>query len=191
MVPNPLHPAIVHFPIVFAILLPFVALFALWLLWRGRASRALWLAPLALSALLSVSALVALKTGQQEEDRVEKIVGENTLGAHEEAAEQFLVFSVVLLLVAGAGMLRGNGGKAARIVTTLGAFVIMLLGFRVGKAGGELVYKHGAAGAYAAGTAGAGQNTAPATNTGALQQEAAPATEAPARERGREHDDDD
>lgn len=188
MLPSPLHPAVVHFPIVLAILLPIVAVVALALMARGRSSRAAWLVPLVFSAAMAVAAFVALETGQNEEDRVEKVVNERLIGAHEEAAEQFLIFSGILFLVTAAGLMRGNVGRSARVLATVGAFAALFLGVRVGKAGGELVYKHGAAAAYAANTSGGGVTNATAPATDAAQSDAAAQPEGG---RGGDHDDDD
>lgn len=187
MLPSPLHPAVVHFPIVLAILLPIVAVVALVLMARGRSSRAVWLVPLVFSAAMAAAAFVALETGQNEEDRVEKVVSERVIGAHEEAAEQFLIFSGILFLITAAGLMRGNVGRSARVLGTVGAFAALFLGVRVGKAGGELVYKHGAAAAYAANAGGTAvtRETVPA---GGTQNDAAAQPEGG---RGGDHDDDD
>jgi hypothetical protein len=149
VIPNPLHPAVVHFPIVFAVLLPFIAAGALWAIRRGTTPRRAWLFPLVLAAALTLSAVVAVKSGQAQEDRVENIVGERAVHGHEEAAELFLVLSGVLLAVAVVGLTPGLVGRAARIVATLGTLAVLGAGYRVGASGGELVYRHGAASVYA------------------------------------------
>jgi uncharacterized membrane protein len=149
MIPNPLHPAIVHFPIVFAVLLPIVAVAALWAIRRGTPVRRAWLFPLVLAAALSVSAFVAVKSGQAQADRVENVVGEGAVHGHEEAAELFLVLSGVLLAVVAVGLAPGVAGRAARTVATLAALGLLAAGYRVGASGGDLVYRHGAASVYA------------------------------------------
>ena len=150
MLPNPLHPAVVHFPIVLAVLLPISAAFALYAIRRGARPLVAWGILVALAGALSVASFVALKTGEAEEERVEQVVSEQVLHAHEEAAEQFLVASIVLLLVAAVGLARGAAGSAARALSTVGALGMLLLAVRVGEAGGQLVYQHGAASAYTA-----------------------------------------
>jgi uncharacterized membrane protein len=149
MLPDPLHPAVVHFPLVLAILLPLFAAGAVWSIRRGGDSRRTWVVPLLLTAALVGSAYVALQTGEAEEDRVEAVVSEAVLHEHEEAAERFLVLSGVLLLVAGAGLIRGDLGRAARLITVVGSLAVAAAGVQVGAAGGELVYRHNAASAYA------------------------------------------
>ncbi len=149
MIPNPLHPAVVHFPIVFAVLLPLVALGALWAIRRGAAFRKAWLFPVGIAAALALSSLGALKTGQAQEDKVENVVPERAINAHEEAAELFLVLSGVLFVVAAAGLVPGVFGRAARAITTIGTLGILVAGYRTGHSGGQLVYGHNAASAYA------------------------------------------
>ncbi len=149
MLPNPLHPAIVHFPIALVVLLPFFALGALWAIRRGASARRAWLLPTALAAALTVSAFVALRTGQAQGEKVERVVSERVVDEHEAAAERFLVLSGVLLVIAGVGLAGGVVGRSARLVSTVGALGLLVAGVQVGKSGGELVYKHGAASIYA------------------------------------------
>lgn len=152
MIPNPLHPAIVHFPVVLVVLLPLVLGGALWAIRRGASPRRAWAVPLAAAAALTLSAWLAVETGQSQEERVEAVVPEAPFKAHEEAAEQFLAFSGVFLLVATAGLVGGSVGRAARYVSLVGALGLLAAGVRVGHTGGQLVYTHGAASAYASGT---------------------------------------
>jgi hypothetical protein len=95
---------------------------------------------------------------------VESVVAEDPLHEHEEAAERFLVLSGVLLLVAATGMAGGTLGQAGRLLSTVGAFGLVLAGVQVGASGGELVYEHGAASVYTGGTG----TTGPAEPEGAL-----------------------
>ena len=144
----PLHPLVVHFPIVLAVLLPISALVALWAIRKGTTPRWAWALPVAVAAALTVSAYVATETGEREEDRVERVVTESAIHGHEEAAERFLVLSGVLLLVAGVGLMPRTVGEAARLLTAVGAVGLLAAGVQVGHSGGELVYRHGAASAY-------------------------------------------
>ena len=152
MLPDPLHPAVVHFPIVLMFLLPLAALGA-W--WRGRGNptgRGSWMLTTALAGALTVSAWVAVQTGQQDEEGAERVVPETALEGHEEAAERFLLLSAGVLLVAAAGLIPGRIGRAARVATTAGAIALVGAGIQVGHSGGELVYRHGAAAAHTPGT---------------------------------------
>lgn len=149
MLPNPLHPAVVHFPVVLVILLPFFALGALWAIRRGARPFRAWLVPVAIAAALVVSAFVALRTGKAQEEKVEPVISERVLEGHEEAAERFLVLSGVLLAIASAGLLGGIAGRSARVVATVGALGLVVAGVQVGDSGGKLVYGGGAASVYA------------------------------------------
>lgn len=160
MLPDPLHPAVVHFPMVLVFLVPIAAVLAVWAIRRGADPRRIWAIPLTLAAALALSAFVALRTGEAEEDRVEAVVPEAAIHEHEEAAERFLVLSGVLLLVAGAGLVRGDLGRAARLVTIVGSLGLIVAGVQVGAEGGELVYEHNAGSAYTDGATAAARGPA-------------------------------
>lgn len=145
----PLHPLIVHFPIALAVLLPISAAVALWAIRKGAAPRKAWAVPVALAIALTLSAWIAVQTGQSQEDRVERVVERAALHDHEESAETFLVLSGILGLVVIGGFTRGRVGRAARIVSTAGAFGLVAASVQVGHSGGLLVYRYGAASAYA------------------------------------------
>lgn len=170
MLPDPLHPAVVHFPIVLAVLLPIFAVGALIAIHRGVPVMKVWALPLALAAVLAGFAWLAVETGENEEDRVEAVVAEAPLHDHEEAGERLLLFSVVVLLVAAGGLYHGTAGAAARYVATLGAFAALYAGVQAGQLGGELVYEHNAGSAYV--SRGAALTGGPAiTGTGADAEE--------------------
>jgi uncharacterized membrane protein len=150
MLPDPLHPAVVHFPIVLMFLLPLAALWAVLYRRRHPERHGAWVLTTALAGALTLSAWVAVETGEGDEEKVEQAVPEASLETHEEAAERFLLLSAGVLVLAGAGLLRGRIGSAARLATTAGAFGLVAAGAMVGHSGGELVYRHGAAAAYGA-----------------------------------------
>jgi uncharacterized membrane protein len=149
MFPDPLHPALVHFPIVFAVLLPVVAIGVLWATRSGVVQKRAWGLVVALAAALVLASWAAVQTGEQQEERVEKVVAETALETHEEAAELFLLLTWAALVAAAAGITPGVIGSSARIVCVVLALVVLAAGWRVGGSGGELVYRHGAAQAYA------------------------------------------
>lgn len=156
------HPKLVHIPVALAILMPLVAGTLLLAWWRGWFPRRVWVLAIALQAALVGSGLLALRTGAMEADRVERIVGEQVIEAHEEAAEVFVWSAgAVLALMIGAGALaRRAAGLPAAAVATLGTVLVLGLGYRTGQAGGELVYRYGAAQAYANGGPAAGATSA-------------------------------
>jgi uncharacterized membrane protein len=148
MLPNPLHPAVVHFPVVLAFLLPLVVGGALWAIRRGANARRAWLVPLSVAVALSLSAWAAVQTGGAQGERVERVVSEQAIESHEEMAEAFLAVSAGLTVVALVGLLAGIPGRTARVLTGIGSLAVVGLVARVGHSGGQLVYKYGAASAY-------------------------------------------
>lgn len=154
----PLHPLVVHFPVVFAVLAPVFAIGALIAIKRGSRPLVAWGITAVLVAALSASSFVALETGEDQEDAVENVVPDAALDTHEDAADRFFSLSLVLLGVTAAGFLPRRAGTAARIVATAGTLAMVVAGYQVGHSGGALVYEHNAGAAYA--NAGAGTNTA-------------------------------
>jgi uncharacterized membrane protein len=146
----PLHPAIVHLPLGLAILMPLLAGGFAWALWSGRVRPRAWMAVVALQALLVASGMVAMNTGEAEEDRVESVVQKSAIHQHEEFAEQFVWAAGGTLVLAGLVLVfrqtRVSRGLAtAAVIATV---AVAGLALRVGHAGGQLVYAHGAASAY-------------------------------------------
>ncbi len=149
------HPKLVHVPMALGVLMPFVAGGLLFAWWRKWLPARAWFLAIALQAILLGSGVLALRSGQAEEDRVERVVAERFIERHEEAAELFVWAgggALVLMLVAGALGSRRSGLPTAA-AATLGTLLVLVLGYRAGQAGGSLVYQHGAAQAYAGGAA--------------------------------------
>jgi hypothetical protein len=154
MIPDPLHAAVIHFPIALAMLLPLVAAVALVAIRRGGSVRQWWGITLAVVLALAVSSFVAVRTGEAEEDRVERAVGEQPLHTHEEAGERFLVLTGALLALGAAGLLPKRVGGAFRLLGSVATVGVLVAGWQVGHTGGELVYRHGAAAVYVSGAGG-------------------------------------
>lgn len=163
MIPDPLHPAVVHFPIVFAMLLPLVAVVAVVAIRRGGSVRQWWGITLAVMLGLAVSSFAAVRTGEAEEDRVERAVGEPPLHTHEEAGERFLILTGALLVIGAAGLLPKRAGAAFRLLGAAAAAGVLVAGWQVGHTGGELVYQHGAAAVYVSGATGSKEMTRAST----------------------------
>jgi uncharacterized membrane protein len=149
MLPDPLHPAVVHLPIALALLVPLVAAFALLAARLGLVPTRGWAFVVLLQALLVASAWLALETGEDEEERAEKVVAERHIEDHEERAERLMIGAVVGLLALGAGLAPGRTGAVARPAGLVLALGVAALAADVGHSGGALVYEHGAAAAYA------------------------------------------
>ncbi len=147
MVEVPLHPALVHIPLGLAAVMPLlVAGITLCVVKQRCSRRAFWLAA-ALQALLALGAFFGMRTGEAEEDKVEKVVAKKVIEEHEAAAKAFTIAAAAtcgLLAVAALLAIPLLGWLA-----TLGTLAVLGLGIWTGKLGGELVYQHGAASAYA------------------------------------------
>ena len=148
MLPDPLHPAVVHFPIELAWLAPGLALLTLLAIRRGSLPARAWAAVVLVQVLLAASAWLALETGEDQEERVERVVAERHIEEHEEAAERLLAASVAAFVLSTAGLLGGRIGGAGRVATIAVGVGALAAASVVGHSGGELVYRHGAASAY-------------------------------------------
>lgn len=166
----PLHPALVHVPLGLALVLPLIALFAVQQLFGGQ--RAASLLVLGLSALLFVGALAGRQTGEEDEERVEKIVPEAVIEEHEEAANVFTVGAGVVLAASLVTVLLGarKAAKGMSIAVAVLSVVVAGIGINTGHKGGLIVYEHGGARAFmktgaepgATGATGAPTESAPA-----------------------------
>jgi formate hydrogenlyase subunit 3/multisubunit Na+/H+ antiporter MnhD subunit len=180
--PTPLHPAVVHLPIALSVLLPFFAVGALWAIRRGTQPRKAWGITTALFAALTISTWASVKSGEAQEEQVERVVAEAPIHTHEEAAEAFLLLSLGALGVAALGLSSGRMGTYARVLGAVGSIALLGVGFRVGHTGGQLVYRHGAASAYT-------DNVATLERAGSVERDsAAPGV---VRDDERRRDDDD
>ncbi len=144
----PLHPALVHLPIGLAIILPFFFAVFLFMIYRGKMEAKQWWIPVILQLVLVFASFAALRSGESEEEHVEKAVPEAALEEHEEVAHYFFYLILITFLVS-AGALKDT--KVAGLLRS-GAVVLSLAtlgtGLYAGKLGGELVFKHGAADVY-------------------------------------------
>lgn len=162
------HPKIVHLPIALGVLMPLLAGGVLLAWWQKWLPARTWVLVVALQAILLGSGLVALQTGESEEERVERVVPEQAIEEHEEAAEVFVWASggVLGLMLLALGVSRRKAGLPTAAVATLGTLAVFGVGYRTGQAGGDLVYRHNAASAYAASNEGAASPSAPSKRHG-------------------------
>lgn len=145
----PLHPAIVHVPLGLAMAVPLVAIGLALALWRGALPRRAFAVVVALQALLVGGAVVAMQAGERDEKQAETVISERLIEAHEERAEAF-VWAAGAVLAASVAVLALPAGiaTAAAAVVAAGTLAVAALAVATGQAGGELVYRHGAASAY-------------------------------------------
>jgi len=148
MLPDPLHPAVVHFPIALAALVPLVAALILLAIRSGRTPASTWAVVVLLQALLVGSAWFAEETGHDEHERAEKAVDERHIEEHEEAAEWVIRTGAAGLVVAALGLAGGSAGAWARAGALVISLAVLAATVRTGHLGGELVYRYGAANAY-------------------------------------------
>ena len=148
MLPDPLHPAVVHFPIALAALVPLLAVLAIVAIRRRFLPPRSWWLIVVLQALLVGSAWLATETGEDQEERVERVVAERLIKEHEEAAERFLWVAAAGLALTVLGLLPAGRGSAGRLLGAATSIAALAAAVPVGDLGGKLVYKHGAAGAY-------------------------------------------
>ena len=144
------HPKLVHLPIALAVLMPLVAggLLVAW--WRNWLPGRTWIVAVALQAILLGSGILALRSGEVEEHRVERVVPEAAIEAHEEAAELFVWASggALAVMLTAAALRSRRAGLPVAAAGALATLVVLGLGYRTGQAGGSLVFEHGAAQAH-------------------------------------------
>ena len=137
-------------PLGLAFILPALAIGYAWTLWKGTVRPRAWLAIVALQAVLLAAGVVAMHTGEREEERVERLVPHAALEQHEEYAEQFVWATGFTLVLAGLVLVsrRPAIAHALTLATVAGTIVVAAAAIRVGHAGGRLVYVHNAGAAY-------------------------------------------
>jgi uncharacterized membrane protein len=155
------HPRIVHLPIALAALMPLVAGGVAFAYMRGWADRRAWGLVLLLQGVMVASGLVAINTGEIEEERVEHVVAELYIDQHEEAAEIFIWASAIVLglMAVPLALPKGELSNALIIFSSVATAAVLALGFWVGEAGGRLVYEHGAASVHVKAAEAARQGT--------------------------------
>jgi uncharacterized membrane protein len=141
-IPDPLHPAVVHFPIAFLLAGAVLACVAIFV------RRWAWITAAAL-AVGALGAVVAVNTGERE--RSEEIAvpageGRAVLDAHEEHGEAARNAGVAAAIVAAGAAFWRTRRFAGRILAVAAAVLALAAAREVvaaGKTGGELVYRHG------------------------------------------------
>ncbi len=142
-IPDPLHPALVHFPIVLLLLGAVAAVVSAFL--------PRWHLPL-LAAILSVlgvvGTFVAAASGEEEGERVEELKNiEPVLEAHETWADRTEGAAVVFALLAIGTAATARWRGVARVLgagTAVAALASVWCVAETGHYGGLLVYRHGA-----------------------------------------------
>jgi uncharacterized membrane protein len=146
----PFHPLVVHFPLALSLLMPIFILVFAYMIKLKKMSPIAWAVVIGLQIVTTATGYVALETGEDEEEVVEKIVSKKWIHEHEEKAEIFVGSTVVLVVLSAAVFfLKSELQFAVRLVILFLSLVSAYLGLRTGHSGGELVYRYGAGAAYA------------------------------------------
>ncbi len=147
---TPLHPAIVHFPIALAFILPALILVFALMIKKNKMSPQAWFIIIGLQLVTTVTGYVSLESGEEAEDVVEKVLDKKLIHEHEERAEIFVGSTVIALVLSTAAFfLRKEFQFILKLVVFGLSLVSSFLAYRTGHSGGELVYRYGAASAYA------------------------------------------
>jgi len=146
----PLHPIAVHFPIVLGVILPVVALVIWWAIRKEYLQQKAWVLVVFLALAYGVSSFVAVELGEEDEDKVEKVVSEKVIEEHEEAGEMIPWIASGLFLISLAGFVPKNSNRFRLALVVLSLTAIVPLA-NTGHTGGQLVYQYGAANAHLSG----------------------------------------
>lgn len=144
MIPDPLHPAVVHLPIALAVLLPLFTIAALLAIWRGAKPRSSWGVVVALQLLLCIGAWAAEETGERDEDFFKTGAVHEVLKDHQDLASIFIATAWGALALAVLGLMGNKVGKICRSIYLLASVGLLILGGIVGHRGGQLIYPDGA-----------------------------------------------
>ena len=161
IIPDPLHPAVVHFPIVLILLGTFASIVAVF--WRKGYVPAFAAALLALGAL---GAWVAVETGESDGGLVESTAPavDQLVETHENWAKRTLAAAATAAVIAVGATLLFRFPRAARGVAVAAAVAAVVASWAVyetGHRGGALVYQHGAGISVRPVSAGAGSASTP------------------------------
>ena len=143
MNPLPLHPAVVHVPMGLAVVMPVLLAGLVWAIRSGRLPARAWLVGVLLQGVVLGAALVALRTGEQDEERVERRAGDAQIEAHESAARAFTFAAGGTFVAVALGLALRNRPRpflAAGLGTVALSLAMLGLGIQAGHRGGLLVH---------------------------------------------------
>jgi uncharacterized membrane protein len=144
MIDLPLHPLVVHFPIVLGSLLPFLAIGLWWAIRKWKWPDKVWSLVSVVALVYCLFAVTAVLLGEEDEEKVEKIVSERVIEEHEEAGEWIPWIAGTLFLVSLAGSTAFRYSKQSKIAMIVLSLVGVVPLVNTGHTGAKLVYEHGA-----------------------------------------------
>ncbi|MGV7221274.1 MAG: DUF2231 domain-containing protein [Nitrospinales bacterium] len=143
----PLHPIVVHFPIVLGFIIPVASLLIWWGIKKNLLQQNFWAVIIAIVFVYGASALIAVEMGEKDEDKVEKVVAEKVIEEHEESGEMIPWVAGGLLLISFSGYYLKDS-HAARLGFVILSIIAIIPLANAGHTGGKLVYQYGAAKAH-------------------------------------------
>ncbi len=145
----PYHPLVVHFPIALSFILPPLIVVFAYFIKTNRMNPVSWLIIISLQLMIVATGYIAMETGENDEETVERVVPKKLIHEHEEAAEIFVGSGVIVLVLSVAVFfIRKDLGFIIKMIIAFISLISLFLSIKTGKLGGELVYKHGGASAY-------------------------------------------
>lgn len=143
----PIHPILVHIPIALAVLMPLIFGGLIIAIRRDFLPVQSWWIAVLLQLVLALGSIAALGSGHAEEERVEDFVPKEMIESHEHLAMAMAGTALVALVLSAASLRKGiKGERLYRVASFAASLAVLGLAGMVGHQGGELVYKHGAAG---------------------------------------------
>jgi uncharacterized membrane protein len=139
----PLHPLVVHFPIVLGTLLPIFGILVWWGIKQKVVPQKAWSLVVIFAFVYTVSSLVAVELGEKDEEIVEKIISERVIEEHEEAGELIPWIGGTLFIFSLIGYIRKKSDRLRLTLAILSLLAVYPL-IETGHTGGKLVYKYGA-----------------------------------------------
>jgi hypothetical protein len=123
--------------------MPLLLAAMVWAVVTGRLPAKAWLLAFLLQGAVLGAAALALRTGEQDEDRVEARAGESAIEAHERAAQAFTVAAGATFIAAGLALVlrKRRGPFLLAGASSVALSVAMLVfGVQAGSRGGALVH---------------------------------------------------
>ncbi len=144
----PLHPVVVHFPIVLSVIVLVLSLIFIISFYRYGFRRSFWIILVSMQFGMLASSVVSVKLGEKDEERVENSANESVLHDHEEWGEKIPIVAFVAMVLSLLPFFLKKRSILLVSLYCLLACVQLAFVFKAGHTGGRLVYEGGAACVY-------------------------------------------